>query len=153
MKRPVHETLPRHIDLVTRSQVDEVLRRIAERHKVIAYRVRRERVGRVDVVLEVGFVGWWLGRHRRAQADYLEVARTRGVEIISYTATARLNLQIDAVTLRRAWDRVVGRRTEDFIRAGGDVACQICGRPYWQHPQDSEHEWLVVRCDGQRLKL
>jgi hypothetical protein len=48
---------------------------------------------------------------------------------------------------------VVGRRAEDFIRAGNDVACQICGRPYWQHPQDSEHEWLVVRCDGQRLKL
>ena len=48
---------------------------------------------------------------------------------------------------------MVGRRAEDFIRAGNDVACQICGRPYWQHPQDAEMEWLVVRCDGQRLKL
>lgn len=151
--RPIHETLPRHIDLVTRSQVDEVLRRIAERYKVIAYRVRQERLGFVDVVIEVGLVGWLLGRHRRARADYLEVARTRGVEVIDYTATARLNLRIDAAALRRAWDRMVGRHAEDFIRAGNDVACQICGRPYWQHPQDTETEWLVVRCDGQRLKL
>jgi hypothetical protein len=151
--KSIHETLPLHIDLVTRSQVDEVLQRIAARYKVVAYRVRRERVGRVDVVIEVGLVGWLLGRHRRARADYLEVARSRGVEIIDYTATARLNLRIDAAALRRAWDRMVGRRAEDFIRAGNDVACQVCGRPYWQHPQDSEHEWLVVRCDGQRLKL
>jgi hypothetical protein len=74
-------------------------------------------------------------------------------EVIDYTATARLNLRIDAAALRRAWDRAIGRRAEDFIRAGNDVACQICGRPYWQHPQDAERDWLVVRCDGQRLKL
>lgn len=151
--RPIHETLPRHIDLVTRSQVDEVLRRIAARYKAVAYRVRQERVGHVDVVIEVGLVGWLLGRHRRARADYLDVARAHGVEVIDYTATARLNLRIDAAALRLAWDCVVGRRAEDFIRAGNDVACQICGRPYWQHPQDAERDWLWVRCDGQRLKL
>ncbi len=151
--RSVHATLPLHIDLVTRSQVDEVLRRIAARYKAVAYRIRQERVGHVDVVIEVGLVGWLLGRHRRALADYLEVARARGVEVIDYTATARLNLRIDMAALRRAWDRATRRRAENFIRAGNDVACQICGRPYWQHPQDAEHEWLWVRCDGQRLKL
>lgn len=150
--KSVHKTLSLHIDLVTRSQVDEVLRRIATQYKVLAYR-GREQTRLVTVVIEVGLVGWLLGRHRRARADYLEVARTRGVEVIDYVATARLNLQIDMAALRRAWDRAIGRRADDFIRAGNDVACQICGRPYWQHPQDAERDWLWVRCDGQRLKL
>lgn len=103
--KSVHKTLSLHIDLVTRSQVDEVLRRIATRYKVLAYRGRKQ-TRLVTVVIEVGLVGWLLGLHRRARADYLEIARTRGVEIVDYTATARLNLRIDVATLHRrgtAW--------------------------------------------------
>lgn len=149
----VSESLPRQVDLVTRSQVDRVLGLISQRWRVVAYRVQQERVGACDAVIEVGLVGWLLGRHRRARADYLEVARTRGADIVDYTAAARLNLRIDAAALRRLWDRMIGRRTEDFIRAGNEVLCGVCRRPYWQHPEDPGYDWLVVRCDGQRLKL
>ena len=40
-----------------------------------------------------------------------------------------------------------------FIRAGGDVICEICAKPYRKHPEDPEHDWLQIHCDGTRLKL
>lgn len=40
-----------------------------------------------------------------------------------------------------------------FIRASGDVTCELCGRLYWKHPLDPEFDWLHVHCDGTRLKL
>lgn len=151
--KSIHKTLLRHVDLVTRSQVDRVLGLISKHWQVVAYRVRQERVGACDAVIEVGIIGWLLGRHRRARADYLEVARSRGVVDDFGTAGARLNLRIDIAALRRLRDRWTGRRAEGFIRAGNEVLCEVCRRPYWQHPEDPGCDWLHVRCDGQRLKL
>ena len=42
---------------------------------------------------------------------------------------------------------------EDMIRVSGDCVCNICNEKYYDHPHDSEFEFLNIRCDGQRLKL
>jgi hypothetical protein len=47
----------------------------------------------------------------------------------------------------------------DFIRASGDVICEVCGKPYRKHPFDMEiigwqdEPFLNVLCDGTRVKL
>lgn len=42
---------------------------------------------------------------------------------------------------------------EGWYRAGGDVPCKVCGRPYFDHPQYVPHLWLRVLCDGRFVKL
>lgn len=44
---------------------------------------------------------------------------------------------------------------EECIRAGGEVICEICRRPYWRHRQVAKKEvpTLVRACDGRLLKL
>jgi hypothetical protein len=50
-------------------------------------------------------------------------------------------------------------KSEPFIRAGGDVVCDVCGDVYRHHPHDMKEldnmgePFLKVRCDGRRLKL
>lgn len=47
----------------------------------------------------------------------------------------------------------------EFVRAGGDVICEVCGKKYYDHPMDKEilswggYPFLNVGCDGTRLKL
>ena len=49
---------------------------------------------------------------------------------------------------------------EDFIRAGGEVICEVCQLPYKQHPYSYKpadlfqgHPYLNVLCDGSKVKL
>lgn len=42
---------------------------------------------------------------------------------------------------------------DDFVRAGGDVECFICGALYRDHVQDPRDPWLHCICDGHRVKL
>jgi hypothetical protein len=50
-------------------------------------------------------------------------------------------------------------KSEPFIRAGGDVVCEVCGDVYRRHAHDMKEldnmgePFLRVRCDGRRLKL
>lgn len=39
-----------------------------------------------------------------------------------------------------------------WYRASGDMLCG-CGRAYYRHRSDANFSWLVVLCDGQRVKL
>lgn len=48
-------------------------------------------------------------------------------------------------SFRNAWSA--------FFRASGLCVCTDCDRLYYDHPQDPEHSWLNVLCDGQRVKL
>lgn len=47
----------------------------------------------------------------------------------------------------------------EFVRVGGDVICDDCGKKYYDHPLDKEvlsydgYPFLNIRCDGVRLKL
>jgi hypothetical protein len=47
----------------------------------------------------------------------------------------------------------------EMRRAGGDVVCELCGRPYRKHVLTYEfvdwdgHPFLHVHCDGSLLKL
>lgn len=41
----------------------------------------------------------------------------------------------------------------DRDRCGGDVICTDCGRKYYDHPQDLDHPYLNVLCDGSAVKL
>lgn len=41
----------------------------------------------------------------------------------------------------------------DYIRAGGDVTCSVCGFKYYDHPEVKGAEWLNRSCDGTLLKL
>ena len=41
----------------------------------------------------------------------------------------------------------------DYIRAGGDVVCEICGKAYYDHPQHNDFPFLNVLCDGVVVKL
>ena len=43
-------------------------------------------------------------------------------------------------------------RRAAMFRAGGDVICS-CGHPYRQHPPDDVYDFLVVLCNGDRVKL
>lgn len=40
----------------------------------------------------------------------------------------------------------------DRGRSGGDCLCE-CGRKYYDHPQDADHPFLNVLCDGSVVKL
>jgi hypothetical protein len=42
---------------------------------------------------------------------------------------------------------------ENFIYAGGEMICKICGHPYGKHPNPSNHEYLTAICDGTLVKL
>lgn len=40
-----------------------------------------------------------------------------------------------------------------FVRASGEMLC-TCGVKYWKHPHDTgEHNFLIVLCDGRRVKI
>ena len=41
----------------------------------------------------------------------------------------------------------------DFLHASGEVACYICGKPYWKHKADPVHPFMKLLCDGLRVKL
>jgi hypothetical protein len=46
----------------------------------------------------------------------------------------------------------------DFRRAGGDVICERCGKPYRKHGFTEHRDfnndpWLVELCDGSLVKL
>jgi hypothetical protein len=41
----------------------------------------------------------------------------------------------------------------DFVRAGGDVTCKVCGHIYYDHPVVVGFGWLRRACDGRLLKL
>lgn len=41
----------------------------------------------------------------------------------------------------------------DYVRASGEVVCEICGCKYWEHPTVHGFEWLHRACDGRLLKL
>lgn len=45
-------------------------------------------------------------------------------------------------------------------RASGDCVCELCSKPYWQHPNDETHlsgidgaPYLRILCDGSLVKL
>jgi hypothetical protein len=60
-------------------------------------------------------------------------------------ATNRIN---ELVTCERQ-----GLARVDRGRAGGDVVCHECGRLFYNHPQDIDHPYLRVLCDGSVVKL
>lgn len=41
----------------------------------------------------------------------------------------------------------------DGGRAGGDCICYLCGRLYYQHPNDRDYPFMTVLCDGELVKL
>jgi hypothetical protein len=41
----------------------------------------------------------------------------------------------------------------DRGRAGGDCACEVCGRTYFRHPESRDYPFLTVLCDGSLVKL
>ena len=47
----------------------------------------------------------------------------------------------------------------DFYRASGLCICDQCGKTYYKHPEDKEHlsfdghPYLVILCNGDRVKL
>lgn len=47
----------------------------------------------------------------------------------------------------------------EMRRVDGNCPCNLCGRPYWRHPDTYEHlDWnghpfLKVACDGSLVKL
>jgi hypothetical protein len=51
------------------------------------------------------------------------------------------------------------RHYPDFVRAGGGVVCESCGRTYYRHPLDPRYvdqdgnRFLNVTCDGRMVKL
>jgi hypothetical protein len=45
------------------------------------------------------------------------------------------------------------RQLAPWFRADGRTICAACGKPYSEHPQDPQSSWLVVLCDGRRVKL
>jgi hypothetical protein len=45
------------------------------------------------------------------------------------------------------------RQPAPWVRADGRTLCAACGKPYSAHPRDSRSSWLVVLCDGRRVKL
>lgn len=61
------------------------------------------------------------------------------------------------------WQRVCAAMDDsiEFRRAGGDVICDTCGKPYRKHPMDERPEalsyqgepFLRVLCNGERVKL
>lgn len=40
----------------------------------------------------------------------------------------------------------------DWIRASRYSLC-TCGKKYYDHPKDPNHNWITVLCSGQRVKL
>jgi hypothetical protein len=40
-----------------------------------------------------------------------------------------------------------------FIRAGGDVVCNKCGKKYYEHAEHPDYPFLTVLCDGSLVKL
>lgn len=46
-----------------------------------------------------------------------------------------------------------GQADGECIRASGDCVCELCGVPYSRHAKDPLRSFLVVACDGRRLKL
>jgi hypothetical protein len=38
-------------------------------------------------------------------------------------------------------------------RASGDCPCEVCGKPFRDHPVDGRATYLNVLCDGRRVKL
>lgn len=53
--------------------------------------------------------------------------------------------------LLRCEKQGLGRLDRD--RAGGDCICPDCGRKYYDHPQEQEHAFLNLLCDGSVVKL
>lgn len=41
----------------------------------------------------------------------------------------------------------------DYIRAGGDVMCDVCRCAYYEHAPVVGFEWLQRLCDGKLVKL
>lgn len=41
----------------------------------------------------------------------------------------------------------------DGGRWGGGVGCEGCGRLLYDHPDDQDHPFLTVHCDGRLVKL
>jgi hypothetical protein len=68
-----------------------------------------------------------------------------GVERRQDVATSRVN------QILRCEKQGIGRLDRD--RCGGDVVCVDCGRKFYDHPQEKEHPFLNVLCDGSVVKL
>jgi len=49
--------------------------------------------------------------------------------------------------------RDAGADEPEYIRAGGGVVCEACGKTYYDHPQHNEFSFLNVLCDGTVVKL
>jgi hypothetical protein len=60
-------------------------------------------------------------------------------------ATSRVN------QILRCEGQGIGRLDRD--RCGGDVLCLDCGRKFYDHPQEEEHRYMNVLCDGSVVKL
>lgn len=41
----------------------------------------------------------------------------------------------------------------DFDRASGRCICPVCGKEYYDHPQEPEHTYLTILCNGWVVKL
>lgn len=41
----------------------------------------------------------------------------------------------------------------DYVRASGNVTCDVCGCLYFDHAGVAGFEWLTRACDGRLLKL
>lgn len=46
-----------------------------------------------------------------------------------------------------------GYEMPDWRRAGGDVICQQCRKPYYEHPHHDPILWLHILCDKRLVKL
>lgn len=78
----------------------------------------------------------------------------------------RITEEVKMTTPKRSLVRMAMRRfvvpralVEDQIndkgcdRASGDVVCELCGLPYYDHPTVQDHEYLNVTCDWKVVKL
>lgn len=68
-----------------------------------------------------------------------------GAERKREVATSRVN------QILRCERQGIGRLDRD--RCGGDVVCLDCGRKFYDHPEEVEHRFLNVLCDGSVVKL
>lgn len=50
-------------------------------------------------------------------------------------------------------DRIRVEEMHDWVRAGSDQICDVCGCPYWKHQQTPGYSWLRKLCDGALVKL
>lgn len=70
--------------------------------------------------------------------------------------TATLDRRRRVVVFRRLWrgdEFPEGETADTWLRASGEVFCEVCGYQFRDHPADLSEPSLQVLCSGRRVKL